>query len=124
MSSKDERPRVWIGHVTLPTQDIPGTRDFMLKLGMRAIADGDDFAVLELRGGTHLLLLPAEAPVSESANFDLMVDNLEATHEELHCLGLAPSTIEKGRIHNSFTVTAPSGHSITFNSTHVSDMPV
>jgi catechol 2,3-dioxygenase-like lactoylglutathione lyase family enzyme len=124
MDSKDERPRVWVGHITLRTPDIPGTRDFMLKLGMRPIAGGDDFAVLELRGGTHLILLPAEAPASGTAYFDLMVDDLQATHEQLHSLGLAPSPIEKGRIHSSFTVAAPSGHTITFNSTHVSDKPV
>ena len=124
MSMQGGRPEVWIGHVTLATPDIPGTRDFMLALGMRSIADGDDFAVLELRGGTHLLLLPADELASGAAYFDLMVDDLEATHQKLHSMGLAPSPIEKGRIHGSFTVSAPTGHTITFNSSHVSDQPV
>lgn len=124
MGTQDERPSVWVGHVTLPTTDIPATRDFMLELGMRFIAGGDDFAVLELRGGTHLVLLPADEPPSGPAYFDLMVEDLDSTHEQLHALGLAPSHIEKGRIHSSFTVTAPSGHVITFNSSHVSDQPV
>jgi hypothetical protein len=121
---QDERPRVWVGHVMLHTVDIRGTRDFMLKLGMRAIADGEDFAVLELRGGTHLLLLRAKSRFAEPAYFDLMVDDLEATHEQLRSLGLAPSAIEAGDIHSSFTIVSPSGHTITFNSTHVSDQPV
>ncbi len=124
MAAKDERPQVWVGHVTLSTPDLPTTRDFMVQLGMRPIADGDDFAVLELRGGTQLVLLPSEELASGSAYFDLMVDDLEATHDHLQTLGHAPSEIQSGRIHRSFTVSAPSGHTITFNSSHVSDKPV
>jgi catechol 2,3-dioxygenase-like lactoylglutathione lyase family enzyme len=124
MSPKDERPQVWVGHITLPTPDIPTARDFMVELGMRRIADGDDFAILELRGGTHLVLTPSEDPASGSADFDLMVDDLDATHEQLQVRGLAPSEIQPGRIHRSFTIGAPSGHTITFNSSHVSDKPV
>ena len=124
MPRKDERPQVWVGHVTLPTPDLPATRDFMVQLGMRPIAQGDDFAVFELRGGTHLVLLPSAEPASGSADFDLMVDDLDATHDHLRILGLAPSEIQAGRIHRSFTISAPSGHTITFNSSHVSDKPV
>jgi catechol 2,3-dioxygenase-like lactoylglutathione lyase family enzyme len=124
MPDRDPRPHVWIGHVTLPTPDVPTTRDFMLELGMRDIESGDDFAVLELRGGTHLVLLAASGAASGPAGFDLMVDDLEATHEMLAARGLAPTPIERGRIHDSFTVAAPSGHTLTFNSSHVSDRPV
>ena len=124
MPEKDDRPSIWVGHVALPTPDIPATRDFMVQLGMRAIAHGDDFAVLELRGGTHLVLTPADAPVSGAAYFDLMVDDLDQAHAQLRSLGFAPSEIEPGRIHRSFTVAGPSGHSLKFNSSHVSDEPV
>ncbi len=124
MSSSDPRPPVWVGHVTLRTPDIPATRDFMTALGMRFLAEGEGFAVFELRGGTHLLLLPAEEPGSGIAYFDLMVEDLAATHAELRARGLAPSEIDEGRIHSSFTVPSPSGHLIKFNSTHVSDQPV
>lgn len=124
MPAQDGRPGVWVGHVTLSTPDLHATRDFMLQLGMRAIAQGDDFAVLELRGGTHLVLLPGEEAASGSAYFDLMVDDLDATHAKLLSLGLAPSGIESGRIHRSFSVRAPSGHTFTVNSSHVSDRPV
>jgi catechol 2,3-dioxygenase-like lactoylglutathione lyase family enzyme len=113
-----------VGHVTLPTPDLPATRDFMVKLGMRPIAQGDDFAVLELRGGTHVLLLPSAQTASGSAYFDLMVDDLDATHDRFQALGLAPSEIRSGRVHRSFTIDAPSGHTFTFNSSHVSDQPV
>ena len=124
MPPKDERPSVWVGHVALPTPDIPKTRDFMVQLGMRPIADGNDFAVLELRGGTHLVLTPADQPASGPAYFDLMVDDLDAAHEQCKTLGFAPTEIQPGRIHSSFEVNAPSGHVVKFNSTHVSDKPV
>jgi len=124
LTARDERPGVWVGHVTLTTPDLPATHQFMLSIGMRHIAGGDDFAVLELRGGTHLVLLPSEEPGSGAASFDLMVDDLDASHARLASLGLAPSDIRSGRIHRSFTVAAPSGHTITFNSSHVSDAPV
>ena len=124
MSPKDERPSVWVGHVALPTPDIPKTRDFMVQLGMRPIADGNDFAVLELRGGSHLVLTPADGPASGPAYFDLMVDDLDAAHEQCKALGFAPTEIQPGRIHRSFEVSAPSGHVVTFNSSHVSDKPV
>jgi hypothetical protein len=96
----------------------------MRALGMRDIAHGDGFAVLELRGGTHLVLLPADAPASGEAYFDLMVEDVDATHAELRSKGLEPSEIEAGTIHSSFTLASPSGHTIKFNSTHVSDLPV
>ena len=49
MSNSDGRPRVWVGHVTLLSPDLPATRDFMIQLGMRPIEDGDGFAILELK---------------------------------------------------------------------------
>jgi catechol 2,3-dioxygenase-like lactoylglutathione lyase family enzyme len=124
MAPKDERPRVWVGHVTLPTPDIPGTREFMVRLGMRPIAEGDGFAVLELRGGTHLILLPSSERASGDAYFDLMVEDLAAARDDLERQGFAPSEIQQGGVHRSFTVVAPSGHTVKFNSSHVSDQPV
>ncbi len=59
MTSIDERPDVWIGHVDLPTTDVEKSRDCLLKLGCRPIADLDGISILELRGGTHLILEPA-----------------------------------------------------------------
>ena len=124
MASDDARPPLWVGHVTLPTPDLGATREFMLRIGMRDIAHGADFAVLELRGGTHLVLLPAGEAATGPAYFDLMVEDLDAFHARLRALGLAPSEIRAGGIHRSFTLQAPSGHVLTFNSSHVSSSPV
>lgn len=120
----EARPPVWVGHVTLASCRLDESWDFMQKLGMRPIFRGDEVGVLELRGGTHLVLLPTEQPGSGPAPFDLMVEDLDATHAQLAELGLAPSAIERGDIHDSFTVRDPSGHDVVFNSTHVSDQPV
>jgi len=120
----DERPPVWIGHVVLRTPAVAETRAFMEQLGLRPIAGDDGFGVLELRGGTHLVVLHADEPSGGDAGFDLMVEDLDATHARLDAEGLAPTTIENGRIHRSFTVRSPSGHTLRFNSSHVSDRPV
>jgi hypothetical protein len=97
---------------------------FMLALGLRPVGRNEDVAVLELRGGTHLVLLRTDEPLSGAAPFDLMVEDLEATHRRLAELGLSPSPIVSGRIHRSFTVRDPSGQDVEFNSSHVSDRPV
>ena len=100
------------------------SNDFLVTLGLRPIVLEDGIAVLELRGGTHLVLLQTDDALSGAAPFDLMVDDLEATHKRLTESGLSPSTVVAGKIHRSFTVQDPSGHDITFNSSHVSDRPV
>lgn len=124
MPDADLRPPVWVGHITLTTSCVEASNDFMVKLGMRPLAQGDDFAVLELRAGTHLVLMARDEIEAGVAAFDLMVEDLDATHRRLSELGLAPSEISEGRIHSSFTVQDPSGHAIKFNSSHVSDQPV
>ncbi len=53
-----------------------------------------------------------------------MVEDLDATHRHLSEMGMSPSGISEGQIHRSFTLRDPSGHELTFNSSHVSDQPV
>jgi rhodanese-related sulfurtransferase/catechol 2,3-dioxygenase-like lactoylglutathione lyase family enzyme len=123
---KDERPPVWVGHAALFVPDVAASTAFFLELGLRLIGQYDRVAVLELRGGTHLILLPADKPVEAHARapFDLMVDDLDATHDAWTAAGLAPSAIEDGDIHRTFTVTEPGGHTVSVNNTHVSGLPV
>jgi hypothetical protein len=99
---------------------------FMLAIGMRPISQGPDVSVLELRGGTHLILLCKDPIVGGEAGFDLMVDDLEATHARLTQLGLAPSPIEpRPQLdHDVFCVREPAGHLITIFSSHASGDPV
>lgn len=120
----DERPPIWVGHVSMRTNVLDRSHDFMLALGLRPIGRSDEVSVLELRGGTHLVLLRVDEPLSGAAPFDLMVEDLDAAHARLSALGFAPTPIVSGRIHRSFTVRDPSGQDVEFNSSHVSDRPV
>ena len=42
MDARDARPPVWVGHVSLKSPDVIATRDFLIQLGMRQIADGEN----------------------------------------------------------------------------------
>jgi len=119
--SGTERPDVWVGHVTLRTAALDASESFMKDIGMRGIFRGDDVAVLELRGGTHLVLLRDAVATLEDAGFDLMVEDLEAAHQTFRERGQEVTDIQRGRIHDSFQVVEPGGNRITFNSTHVKD---
>ena len=92
---------------------------FWSDLGMRQVQVREGIAILELRGGTHLILLPAENDAPSTAPLDLMVDDLAETHARWSARGLRVSPIEHGRIHDTFTVSDPEGHVVTVNSSHV-----
>src|SRR5262249_52921441 len=112
----------WIGHVVLETDRLPESAKFMRAIGMRPVYEGPQVAIFELRGGTHLILMAKEQVVASEAPFDLMVEDLRATHAAFAKLGLAPSPIEAmpDVDHELFRVREPAGHSITFFSSHVS----
>src|SRR5262252_4164406 len=94
MSEQDPRPAVWVGHVTLETDRMGESARFMRTIGMRPVHEGREVAIFELRGGTHLILLAKRRVAAGDAGFDLMVEDLRATHERFTSLGLAPSAIE------------------------------
>jgi len=106
------------------TRQLDESSKFMQLVGMRLIASGDAFAVLELRGGTHLVLTTDPHSKLIKADFDLMVEDLEATHARFTELELNPGEIERGQIHDCFELREPGGTIITFNSSHVGDLPV
>jgi catechol 2,3-dioxygenase-like lactoylglutathione lyase family enzyme len=122
----DKRPAVAVGHVRLAVSDVPRSTAFFVQLGVRPIVRRSTFAVLELRGGTHLILAPAEAAVVEGtrAPFDLMVDDIEAAHAAYRAHGLAPGPISRGRVHDTFEVREPSGYRLPVTSSHTAGRPV
>jgi hypothetical protein len=125
-NTSDHRPPLGVAHVYLDVGRKDETAQFMGTIGMRPISEGSDVGVYEMRGGTHLILRVKKDTVAGKAPFDLMVDDLHAMHQRLTALGLAPSPIEARPAigHDVFTVREPSGHSITFFSSHVSGKPV
>jgi catechol 2,3-dioxygenase-like lactoylglutathione lyase family enzyme len=90
----EERPPVWIGHAVLTVSDVGRSARWWHDIGMREIEGGD-------------------------APFDLMVENLDATHQDWSARGIAVGPITRGRIHNAFEATDPDGYRVTVNSTHV-----
>lgn len=126
MNEKDLRPPVWVGHVVLETDRLDESAGFMRAIGMRTLYPGPDVAVFELRGGTHLILIGKGGVTPGDAAFDLMVDDLHATHRHFASLGFAPTPIEAVPAidHERFRVREPAGHVITFHSSHVSGNPV
>ena len=75
----DRRPPVAVGHVSLAVGDVGATTAFFLKFGLRKIFASKEIAVLELRGGTHLILRGAgDDKKGEKPTFDLMFDDLES----------------------------------------------
>jgi catechol 2,3-dioxygenase-like lactoylglutathione lyase family enzyme len=103
----------------LAVSDIERSADFWRDLGLREIERNPHVAVLELRGGTHLVIVPGTPTAGSDAPFDLMVEDLDATREQWLERGLDPSPIERGRIHSAFTVSDPDGYRVTVNSSHV-----
>ena len=122
----DQRPPVAVGHVRLPTTDVARTARWLVSVGLRPIFEDADLAVLEFRGGTHVVVRNAEeAPkAGAAAPFDLMVDDIEAARRDYMAKGLGPSDISRGRIHDSFHVTGPDGYDFTVNSSHAGGRPV
>lgn len=125
-SEQDQRPAAGVGHVVLETDRMQESADFVRKIGLCPVHEGSDVSVYEMRGGTHLLLMRKDKVSGGKAGFDLMVDDLHATHQRLVELGLAPSEIEaRPEIdHDVFTVREPAGHVIIFYSSHVTGLPV
>ncbi|MCP4873846.1 MAG: glyoxalase/bleomycin resistance/dioxygenase family protein [Gammaproteobacteria bacterium] len=91
---------------------------------MRLVFSADNFAILEMRGGTHLVLTADPESELIKGAFDLMVEDIDASHRQYTELGLKPGAIERGSIHDEFELREPGGTLIKFNSSHVSDLPV
>lgn len=125
MSAVDQRPGVGVAHVTLYTDRMEESAEFMRKFGMRPIFNGPQVSVYEMRGGTHLILMARDEVAAGDASFDIMVDDLHATHRRFTELGLAPSPIEaRPQIdHEVFVVREPAGNAITVFSSHASGKP-
>jgi len=122
----DPRPPVAVGHVRLPVNNVGAAARWLESVGLRPIVTREELAVLELRGGTHVVLRQAEQPIAPgtAAPFDLMVDDVDATYRDYAAKGLSPSEIRRGRIHDSFEVAGRDGWAFTVNSSHASGKPV
>ena len=120
MTTEHRVPTVSIGHVTLNTPCMSDSIRFMQAIGMQMVFEGSELSILELCGGTHLLLFACDEALRSDASFDLMVDDLHALHRNLSDLGYELSPIEKRPEigHECFSATDPSGARIACYSSH------
>jgi catechol 2,3-dioxygenase-like lactoylglutathione lyase family enzyme len=141
----DSLPAAALGHFVMKVRDLAASYRFYGDLGLRQIGLFPDVAIIELRGGTHLLLFPesVEAPLPlttsrlgqlgglSNEQLDLLINGktrseLEAYRARLLTTGIAAGVIAPEPFfgHHYFQLTDPDGHGITVYTTHVGDLPV
>lgn len=121
----DDRPSAAIGHMDLPANDINESYDFYLKLGLRGVFCDDKLGIVELRGGTHLILRK-EPHADTPTTLDLMIPErgyraLEAYREGLTRAGLTPPEIPRETHfgHSVLTLKDPAGNEISIFNSHI-----
>jgi catechol 2,3-dioxygenase-like lactoylglutathione lyase family enzyme len=121
-------PPIAIGHVTLSVSDVGPAADFYRALGLRPILRREELAILELRGGTHLVLFRAEGKPEAGPvrAFDFMVEDIEAAHAAMRGAGVEGTAIGEDHVagHLWFEVTDPDGHVLRVFSSHTGGRPV
>ena len=124
--SIDKRPPVAVGHVHLPVKNVLTTSAFLQEIGLRIIVEKDTFAVLELRGGTHLILEKSRSHTKPGtqAPVDFMVDDVTKARSKYAKMGMKPTRIKSGTIHSSFFIPGPDGWSFKITSSHTGGRPV
>lgn len=111
----DQRPRFGIGHIAFPATNVSELVDFYTTIGMRLVVNMGRAAILELRGGTHLILQQSS---DANGTLDLIVDDIDDTRATLEAAGGNPSSITRGHPHDRFTATDPQGNTLLVNSNH------
>jgi catechol 2,3-dioxygenase-like lactoylglutathione lyase family enzyme len=138
-------PAAALGHFVMKVNDIDTSYRFYTKLGLRPFGIFPDLAVVELRGGTHILLfskhdeLPfslADSRLGQRGAFfderlDLMIDgksgsDLEVFRTTLLEKGMSVDAIAQDQFfgHYYFQLADPDGNGITFYTSHSGDLPV
>ena len=134
-------PPVAIGHVAMSVGDLAASYRFYVDLGLRTMGKSDSMAILELRGGTHLLLFQRggldeggeESPLDQqpATSLDLMIagrseEELTAFRGHLVERGHSPDPILGRRFfgHYIFKAKDPDGNQVTVSTSHASDQPI
>ncbi|MEM9068226.1 MAG: VOC family protein [Myxococcota bacterium] len=120
----DPRPKAAAGHLFLHAKGVKAATQRLEQVGVRTIVGRENFAVLELRGGTHIVLRELEGEGPVDAPFDLMYDRIEDAQALFTEAGFELSDFKDGRIHRSFYATSPEGFRIQVLDSHAGDRPV
>lgn len=117
MITQHEIPQLAIGHMGMESASVPSTVRFFDDVGARVVMSREGFAIVELRGGTHVVIRAAHGE-PKTPSFDLMVDDVPGLRSGLERQGYRPSEIRQGGIHQSFQVEERGGATLTFTSSH------
>jgi catechol 2,3-dioxygenase-like lactoylglutathione lyase family enzyme len=138
-------PAAAFGHFVMKVSDIDTSYAFYAKLGLRPIGIFSDVAIIELRGGTHILLFNKndELPFSLSPSrlgqrggfsnerLDLMIDGKSKRDLELYRTSLMENGLPAAEIapeqffgHYYFQLRDPDGNGITVYTSHTGELPV
>jgi len=122
----DARPPIAIGHVEHRVTDVGKAADWYESVGARCIVRQRNFAVLELRGGTHMMVGKSKEPIERGtpAPFDFIVDDVDVARKSCAKLGMKPTCMSRGSIHDWFEIVDPSGYKLTILSSHAGKRPV
>jgi catechol-2,3-dioxygenase len=127
-----------VAHLVFKVADLKSSCQFYSNLGIPPFAIDEKFAIVELRGGTHLLLFEvglAGEDVAESVTgqfhkrlserFDLMIKGKGLNELKKYRLDLINRGIAAGEIpdetffgHHLFCIKDPDGNGITIYSSH------
>jgi len=132
-------PELAVGHLVLKVADLKRSCQFYSNLGLPPFAIDEEMAIIELRGGTHLLLLEVDQLAGEgvaesltgqfhkrfSEQFDLMIkgkglNELKKYRLELITRGIAAGEIPDETVfgHHLFCIKDPDGNGITIYTSH------
>jgi catechol 2,3-dioxygenase-like lactoylglutathione lyase family enzyme len=128
-----------VGHLVFKVADLKSSCQFYANLGIPPFFTDEEIAIIELRGGTHLILLSVDSMAGEgiaqsltgqfhqkfSEQFDLMIkgkglDELKRYRLELVSRGIVVGEIPDETYfgHHLFCVKDPDGNGITIYTSH------
>ena len=132
-------PELAVAHLVFKVADLKSSCQFYSNLGIPAFAIDEEIAIIELRGGTHLILLSVGQLVGEgvaesltgqfherfSERFDLMIKGKGLNELKKYRLELISRGIAAGEIpdetffgHHLFCIKDPDGNGITIYTSH------
>ena len=136
-------PAAAFGHFVMKVNDIDISYHFYTKLGLRPFGIFPDLAIIELRGGTHILLFSKNDELASSLNsshlgqrgasfngqIDLMIDGKSRSKLELYRTtlmekGLSVDAIAQDQFfgHDYFQLADPDGNGITVYTSHTEEL--
>jgi catechol-2,3-dioxygenase len=133
-------PELAVAHLVFKVADLKSSCQFYSNLGLPPFFIEEKIAIIELRGGTHLVLLSVDEPAGEdvaesltgqfhkrfSEQFDLMIKGKDLNELKKYRLELISRGIAAGEIPNKpifghylFCIKDPDGNGITIYTSHV-----